>query len=100
VALQEVTIPTFLKDYFGYKNSMKGWTILILVAYVLFFAFNATLALNRLNFMRRRLRFIGSLLSCRTDASRGWFSAQTVYHISYITSICLSLHQRPRAARW
>lgn len=48
-----VTIPQFLEDYFGYKNSMKGWTILILVAYVLFFGFNATLALNRLNFMRR-----------------------------------------------
>ena len=53
VAVQEVTIPQFLESYFGYKNSMKGWTILILVAYVLFFAFNATLALDRLNFMRR-----------------------------------------------
>ena len=51
--LQVVTIPTFLEDYFGYKNSMKGWTIFILIAYIIFFGCTATLALNRLNFMRR-----------------------------------------------
>lgn len=43
----------FIEYYFGYKTSMKGWTILIMLAYGLLFVFTSTICLKKLNWQKR-----------------------------------------------
>ncbi|GFR42268.1 hypothetical protein Agub_g3165 [Astrephomene gubernaculifera] len=48
-----VTVAQYLEDTFSYKYSMRGWLVLILVAFIAAVRAMAYLGLTRLNFQRR-----------------------------------------------
>lgn len=47
------TVSGFVQEYFGFKYSFMGWTIFVMIAFIVFFKFTAYLALRNLNFQRR-----------------------------------------------
>jgi hypothetical protein len=46
-------VAAYIRDQFGYKYSMRGWCVLILVGFVFLMRFGAVMATTRLSFSKR-----------------------------------------------
>ena len=49
----QVSVAQFVRDFFGFRHDWVGYTVLLLIAFILFFRVTAVWALCYLNFSKR-----------------------------------------------